>query len=394
MILNFEKDHRSKVYLRSFFNTIDAINNLYERVHGERFNFRQNQGKTANVTLNGKNYEIRLNETVPNAELFSLAMELVRPAVEAYSSREILESDTSFHEGSQTVGFDVLEQSGEATLVAAGRTADKINQTSVAISRELNAVAKIMAQFQVTRDDLQLYALRNDRGMGPLVDLMEEKIQNARDTLAWKDDIINWIGGSIEGVTAGRIPGLMSYVSTNSAEYDKAKPTAGKQEAVATVDTRTKWSDKTSDEIVADIQKGAQWVRRSGVYIPRVLAIPHESFTELSFRKVSDVDSTPLIEWIKRTMSATYNIEFKIVGTSALSNQTSTGTKRTNTAISSDAFMILDNNRRNFVVADVEKVIMNTAEQNAQDTITQVIQQKTGGVMGKHPSAIYVGTGI
>ena len=108
-VLSFEGNE----LLNNFIGTAQRINNQIEKIHGKaaKLNLDAPQGnkhftfKGKSERLNGR--KIRLNSTVPNEELFSVAQELVRPADEPFSARDIFEVDSSFNAGSQEIGYDV-----------------------------------------------------------------------------------------------------------------------------------------------------------------------------------------------------------------------------------------------------------------------------------------------
>lgn len=397
-ILDFTHDP----HLRAFNTFVQRVNAMVAREYGRGLDLSRDIGKTFTTELtdyrgNSSKVEIRLNDTVPNAELFSLAMELVRPADEPFSARSIFEADGSFHEGSQTVGYDLVNEHGEAKLVATGRTASAIPRASTSIDRVVQAVVKIMAELEVTRDDIQQLNLRNDRGLAPLVDLLQEVIQGARKNIARQEDYILWTGGNIEGIAAGRLNGLMDFFSSVSGDYSGSAPTKGQKAAVVAGVGGTTWALKTSEEIIRDISTAAAYVVRNGTYIPNTLILPYQVLTSsLALRKTSEVDSTPLITWIKRTFADAFGVDLKVVATNALVGGTVSGTTRGNTKItaSENAFILLDNRRENMVIADVESTILLPSVEDTQGTLRQVAQLKTGGMMVKHPSSMYMGTGI
>ena len=396
-ILNFERDGRFK----SFMDTVHRINRAVEMIHGERFDLKPGNGtfkaNLKSIGLGDREVEIRMNDTVPNSELFSLAAELVRPADEQFKARQIFEVDSSYHEGSQTVGFDIINESGEAKLVATGRSTTNVPKAGASVSRELQAVGKLMAELEVVRDDIQLMSLRRDRGISPLVDMLQEKIRIARKNIARQEDYIIWTGGNIEGIAGGRVNGVFDFFSTTSGDYSGSAPTKGKQATVVTGVAGLTWAVKTADEIIKDIATAAEYIVRNDAYIPRTLVLPQTMLTSrLALRRTSDTDSTPLIEWIKRAFLAAYNTPLEIVGSSALTGGTNSGTQRKNTALTNglSGFILMDNSRENMAIASVEDTVLLPSQEDTQGTIRQIAQMKTGGFMAKHPSAMTLWTGI
>lgn len=396
-IYNVENDPR----IQAFGSLVHQINNAIGKIHGDRakFDLTPKQGTFLHKKRNSKGeivgeYTIRYNSYVPNEELFSLAQDLIRPADEPFSARNIFSTDSSFHPGSQTIGFDVISEEGKAELVATGQTMQDIPEADATVSRNLQPVGKLAAFIKVTRDDMQQMALRNDRGLGPLIDLMQEKLRIARKNIARQEDFVVWAGGRVKGA-ATNILGVFDFISTDSNLNSGNAPTKGRLETVATRDGDVVWADKTADEIIADIAVATAYVNRNGTYFPNTLALPFSILTqELGLKRTSDTDSTPLIEWIKRAFQNMYGRELKIVGTNALEDGSISGTTQGNPNLSNKAFMLLDSNKMYQSINVVEDVTLLPAKEDEQGTIKQVVQMKTGGYMTKHPSTIYVGRGI
>ena len=226
-LLNFEGD-KNLVATMEFFR---KVNTSIKKEHG--FAFNMDAPKTAQAfKVNDKKSkfdgrEIRLNATVPNEELFTLAQELVKSADEPFSARKVFATDNSFHEGSQTIGFDVMAEGGEAKLVASGRTTPTIPRADLTVGRNLSHVGKLMSAIEVSRDDVQQMDLRGARGFAPFVDLMQEKLTLARKHITRAEDQIVWLGGDIENATGAEVQGLFNRLSTTAADFNAAAPSHG-----------------------------------------------------------------------------------------------------------------------------------------------------------------------
>jgi len=168
----------------------------------------------------GEKIRVRLNAVVPSQELFSVAQELVRSADEPFASRDVFPEDTGFHPGSREIAYDVLTDQGEAEAVAIGPATPAVTAADVVIGRKFQPTCKIPQTVTVTRDDMQLLDMRQDRGLSPLVDLMNEKLLTAKKNIERTHDRIVWQGAEIRGVAAGRILGFKDFVSTDSSAYN------------------------------------------------------------------------------------------------------------------------------------------------------------------------------
>lgn len=388
-ILNVSKDKQ----LLSAMGLFIKVNAKVKEAHGQGFSaFDAPQGTDNFFTVqdekskyNGR--KIRLNADIPNAELFSLAQELVKAADEPFAAREIFAVDNSFHEGSPAVGFDVEVEQGEAQIIAPGRTSAAIPKADFKIGRTLQNVGKIPSAIDVTRDDVQQMDLRGDRGLGPFVDLMQNKLRLSRKHISRLEDQVIFMGGNLEGSSTGEIQGLFNRFSTTSGDFLGNAPTHG-QHKTALVN----WATLTADQIIAQIAVAVGYITRNNAYFPDQLVLsPDLLFQFLALRRTSDTDSTPLLEWIKRAFQAAFKKELNIVASNALTAGSVSGSTRGNTFLSFDAWMLMESKKEYQAIAEVEGMTLLPSKEDAEGTIRQITQIKTGGLMVKHPSAMYLG---
>ncbi len=389
-ILNFKDDPQLKAAM-GFFR---KVNSSIKEVHGINFDMDAPKSSDATMKFNQKGHpfdgrEIRLNAEVPSEELFSLAQELTKSADEPFAARKVFGVDTSFHPGSQTVGFDVMAEGGEAKLVASGRTTPTVPKADIAIGRNLSHVGKIMTSMEVTRDAVQQMDLRGARNLGRFVDLMQEKLMTGRKHIDRAEDQIAWLGGDIEGATGGEIQGLFNRLSVAPADYDSKSPTHGRKD----VDTNFWNGDRAI--IIPQIVAGVEHITRTNAYFPDTLVLPPSIlFGELSFTQTSDTNATPLIKWIKEAFFGAFGKELKVVSSSAMQARDVAGTQRGNAELANDAFLLFDSNKSYQSLAVVEDKVLLPAVTDEQGTIRQVLQMKTGGLQVKHPGAMYLKDGI
>jgi hypothetical protein len=393
------KDFSHNPIARGVIELAHRINEAIGKTHGERYMFdlrpRHDGGTFKTKNLKGEPMEVRINAIVPSEEIFTISQELVRQADEPFAAREVFEEDTSFHPGSREVGFDVLSETGEASLVAVTEEDPAVMQANVRIDRNFQPVCKIAQAVSITRDEIQYMDLRQDRGLSPLVDLMTEKLSTAKKNIDRVHDRLIWKGAEIKGVAGGRILGVGDFLSTDPALNSGSAPSKGRIENVAAGAGGTKWDDKTSDEIIKDLAKGFAYINRLNTYKATHFVLPPSILTgRLAFRRTSDVDSTPLIEWIQRAARLALGSELKIVASNAMEKGTIDGTTRPVNLFAETAFMLLDSKKQYQAIATIEPLVMLPPETNKFGTITQVLQCKTSGIMVKHPSTMYAGVGI
>lgn len=391
--IDFSKDPYTRVLMNAILSTARKVNAQIVNEFGEEYQFdlRPRQG---HFTIDDKDnkfngYSVRYNATIPNTELFSLASELVRAKDEPFAARKVFKIDSSFHVGSQTIGYDILVEEGEAKLIAAGRAGgSEIPQADASIDRELQNVGKIANYFVIPRDDIQQMDLRNSRGLGPLVNLLSEKMRTARKNISRQEDSIIWTGGNISGVQASKIQGIFDFFSTDSNLFTGSQPTKGQKKVGLPV-----WSGLSSDDVIAQLAVAAGYVSRNNSYFANTLVLPTDlMIQEIGLKKTSETDSTPLIDWIKRAFQNMFGRPLEVVSTNALNGPgTTSGTIRTTTGLTFRGFMLLDSDKAHQAIAEVEALTMLPSKEDMEGTIKQMALMKTGGIQVKHPSAMYLG---
>lgn len=391
--IDFSKDPYTRKFMAALISTAQRVNAQVVREFGEEYQFdlepRQGYFTIEDKEHKYNGYNVRYNAVIPNTELFSLATELVRAKDEPFAARRVFKIDSSFHVGSQTIGFDILIEHGEAKLHAAGRPAgSEITQADASVDRELQNVGKISNYISITRDDVQQLDLRNNRGLGPLVDLLSEKLRTARKNISRAEDSIIWTGGNIAGVKASKIKGIFDFFSTTEADFIGPQPTKGRHDEDLPI-----WSALTSDAIIAQLAVGAGHVSRNTAFKVNTLVLPTDlMIEEIGLKKTSETDSTPLIDWIKRAFQNMFERPLDVVTTNALTAGTTSGAKRRNEKIPFRGFMLLDSDKAHQAIAEVEAMTTLPSKEDIEGTIKQVVTMKTGGIQVKHVAAMYLGT--
>ena len=307
---------------------------------------------------------------------------------EPFALREIFQIDSSFAPGSREIGFDVKADRGKARLTSMTNTSgDNIPKSDMSIGRNLQAVGKIDTYIEVTRDEAQEIELKNDRGMGPLVDLMSGKLETARKSVNRVEDQLGFQGGSFDDAQVdGEILGYFDSFSTVQADFLGDNPSKGKREDIP--GPSLKWTDplKTPEEFISDLKPALQYLTRNNSYKPRAFGLPPEILSCLIMKKVSPADSTPLLTWLIQTINAGYGVDLQVFTTNALTLFENSGT--------TNGFVLLDNSKSNMAIGSVEEIIMLPPVIDKTQTTEQVVQLKTGGMQVKQPASGYLGTDI
>jgi hypothetical protein len=386
-------------------HTMDLVRRINEQigvVHGKHCMLdltpRKNGTFKAKSVVDGRDIEVRINATVPNDELFSISQRFVEPKFEEYQMLNVFAKDTSFNVGSETVGIDIISETGEAKIVAAGQDNPNITLTDINIGRRLQSVAQLWAGITVTRNQIQKIQMRNDRGQGPTLDFITRVMTAARRNMDRAHDDLIANGSHIEGLVAGNIPGLKDEFSDDSALYNGNAPSKGKAATVAAGATTGKltWFKKNQNEIIHDLANMAGYLFQKTLFRPKVLMLPPELLVQgLALRTTTDnADTRPLVDWIRMAIKEGFKTDLDIIATNTMTAGSRSSTTRGNDWISDSAACLLDNDVENFAIAIVEPLTLLPSITDEFGTIRQNMTMKTGGLMRKQPGAATILYGV
>ncbi len=374
---------------------VKAVNAQIGEVHGKSAMIDlepRHNGQTfkAKHSRTGETIEVRMNAAVPNDELFSLSQRLVEPKFEQFQMLNVFEQDASFHVGSETVGVDIVTETGEAKIVAPGQDNPNITLSDVNVGRRLQSVAQLWAGVTVTRNQIQKVSLRNDRGQGPVLDFIAKVQATARRNIDRGLDDLVANGSHIEGLVAGNILGLKDNFSTNSALYSGNAPSKGQAAYVAPGATTTKWDwyGKNSAEIINDLAAMAGYLGSKNLFAPKVVMVPPKLMIQrLALKLTTDLNTEPLIKWIEEAMERAFGTKPKFIATNAMTAGSRSGTTQGNDWMLGSAACMLDNDVDNFAIAIVEPLTLLPSVTDRFGTIRQNMTLKTGGLIAKNPAA-------
>jgi len=397
------KDPKFESFMQNIMSLGHKINSVIKEqrlgsIPGKIFEFNKVVREQSMVTdkRNGKQIGIKHNSIIPNAELFSLALELVQPATEEFEASNIFETDTGYAPGAEVVGFDNLTRTGEARLSGRGTENGDIPRADISLGRNTQVIGKLDTYVKVTIDDIQRVAARNNAGIAPMLDLMAEKASTARFVIGRQRELLIWQGGIIEDKNMG-IKSLLSYFSTTAADYNATTPAYGREIAVATKESATTWeaklalaSGKGGMYIMEDISDHINYVQRLGTYTVTHIILTRYWMNKLSTIPFSLYDSRPIIAVIREALPGV-----KFVGTTALEGSTARSAYGNSDMVSrKSGFIAIDARKQNFVIADPEPVNFMPAFVEADGSVKQVARMQSAGILAKHKSAMSMGTGI
>ncbi len=327
----------------------------------------------------------KFNTPIPDADMFDLSNVVVSPKDEPFASRKIFNVNREFHAGSREVGYDILKEEGTAVITACGVATNADNYADISINRSLQQAVRVSAKIKLTRDDALAFDMRNRRGYTAIVSPLQRKYEVARKNIMRAAERIIW-RGSDDGNQEPNLQSVFDNVLTSDATTNANFNLLGRVEDTATTGTgnaRT-WSTKTAQNIVSDIVTGVQWTNRDGVYNPNALVINPNGYARLFGSQTADTSIIRLAAWIREFFQA-YTPDPLFVNSTVMNSA--------NTPYTTDAFMILDNDKSNFELAILEDVTLLPPD-TRDGNIEQIVTMAIGGVLAYHPRGMYIGRGI
>ncbi len=346
------------------------------------------KGGSFKNTQNGEEKVFPCNSLIPHQEVFDILTTPVRPIDEPFLTRRgAFRVDQSGDPGVPRVGIEIITEEGEAKDFAASSAAggkEIGRESNVTISREFNFVRVAQTTMVVTREALLSAASRNRIGAGATISLLQEVIRVGRKNVMRREDEIN-VKGAGSTDAKDRVPGLLDAFGTASGQSPTANVTTtgtGGTDAL-----KRRWANKTAKQIIeGDLSAAVKELRRTGAFEPKLLLLPQDVISDIVNKYSSDTNTTPLIEWIKKSWSDNFNSKITIMGTNALNT--------TNSGQSVQVFILADNAPQNQAFARPLDVTLLNPVLNAHGDITQVAEIRTAGFFNMHPKAMYMGKGI
>jgi hypothetical protein len=211
-------------------------------------------------------------------DLEAIDNRLYEPKYEELTARSVFDIKSDIHPGAETHAYNVMTRTGVAKIMA--NAADDLPLVDADFRREFARIYTIAVGFTYS-----IQEMRAAQMPGTILKSVDAtKADVARRAAAEKENAIAWIGEpnyNIKGV-----------VNSTGIQIAAVDPGANNQ---------TKWTQKTSAEIVEDIRK----LRKKVTVLPGhasssdlVLAVPADQFEEMN-RRFSDYDARTIMQVVR-----------------------------------------------------------------------------------------------
>jgi hypothetical protein len=317
--------------------------------------------------------QVRTDSIFSQDDLLQIESALYAAKKEELVARSFLSVNQNFASYAYEVGYDWYETTGQATVIAAGSTADDVKYVGEKGGREQLRVLELRTAIRFTESERNMDQAKRAFGKGNSVQLDTLRVATARRLIAEEENRIIFVGHK-----ANKVSGILNATDINSV--DVADGTAGSGVA------KKNWANKTNTEILVDLLSAKTALEKDGFFKARVLVLPPEKYLRL-LKPYSDTHPMTVLSWL--TSEGMY-FE-KIVSTNAV-NATHNGLKISTTAV--DAFLMIDNNPEVIEIGLPQDITIREPLLDEWGTSVQGIYERTTGIILRHPKGIYVGKGI
>jgi len=298
-------------------------------------------------------------------DLLAIENVLYEAKADELVARSVVKVNNNFPPYANEIGYDWYNRKGSAKIIAAGGSAKDIPFVGEEGGRETMKVYTVATGIKYTKAERMAYQSKSALGKGPSVNLDTMRVTTARRFVAETENRLFFVGDA-----GFSIKGILNHSGITSGAVDDS----------GTGDS-TLWSTKTPAQILADLLTAKETVEDSGLFKGRVLMLPPNARLKL-LKPYSDQSPMTVLKWLE-----TEGLYFeRIVETRAM--------LAAYNGLGADAFCLFDNDPEVIELAVVEDLTLGDPVYDMLGDSEQAVTERTAGAIVRHPSAIYVGTGI
>ena len=300
---------------------------------------------------------------------------LYMPREEEMIARRVVSLNNSYPEYSSVIGYDFYEREGSAKIM--GWDPHDVDFVKEKGKRITQNVYPIGIGVRYTLDERlaflskkQASGIAGGSGKGPIVSLDTLRVSHARRFIYELENKLTFVGDSNYGVV-----GLF-----DSTWYDSGVNAGTKAQVASGVSGYT-WAVKTPQEIITDLITGIAQIEKDNLFSPKVLLMPPAQYSQLR-KPYSSLVTFSTLDWIKMQLPFAQIIVSRTMG------------KAYNGDGTNDFFMILDNDPEILQMAIIQDINMGMPVYNIKQDMEFMVSEKFGGIICRHPAALYIGKGI
>lgn len=304
-----------------------------------------------------------------NDDFLQISNVLYTPIEEEMIARRLFSLNTSYAPYAQEIGYDYYQRTGSAKILASGGSAKDVPFVGEKGARVTQKVYDIVSGIRYTRAERDAIAAKRALGKGPAIQIDTLRVATARRYILEKENALSFAGDATYN-----IKGIF-----DSTFYGTDK---GTMETVATGVGGYTWALKTAAEILTDLEKAVTTVEGDGLFKARTLVLPPAQYNRMRKPISATVPTMTLLQWLNSE-----GMYFSNIITSRIMKATHNGD-------TVDYFMVIDNIPEVVELAITSDISLGDPIYDIVGTMEMAAMESYGGIILRHPAAIYVGKGI
>lgn len=300
---------------------------------------------------------------------------LYSPKEEELAHRSIFSMNTSFARYAEEIGYDYYKKTGSAKIIAKGGNAKDLPSVGETGGRITQKVYTIANKIEYSSSEIMAIQAKRALGKGPAIQLDTLRVSTARRFILEEEAKI-----AIKGDANYKIAGILDssfYGTSLGTKEDVAQGATGGNAAAKRL-----WSNKTAAEILTDLETAVNTVEADGIFKARTLVLGPSRYNRLRKPISPTVPTMTLLSWLKSE-----GMYFERIIVSRILDATYNGD-------TVNYFMVLDNSPEVVELALLYDIELGNPQYDLLGNMEQAVSLKTGGVICRHPSALYVGKGV
>jgi hypothetical protein len=303
-----------------------------------------------------------------NDDFLQISNVLYSPKEEEMIARTLFKMNTSYAPYALEIGYDYYQRTGSAKILAKGGSAKDIPFVGEKGGRVTQKVYDIVTGIRYTQAERDAIAAKRALGKGPAIQLDTLRVSTARRYILETENAMTFKGDATYNVK-----GIFdsSFYGTD----------LGTRETVATGTGGYTWAEKTAAEILTDLEKAVSTVEADGIFKARTLVLPPAQYNRLRKPFSTSVPMT-LLQWLNSE-----GMYFENIVTSRVM-------KAANNGDTVDYFMVIDNDPEVVELAITNDIHLGDPVYDIVGTMEMAAMESYGGILLRHPAAVYIGKGI
>lgn len=312
---------------------------------------------------------VRQDAFLRKEDLLAIENILYEPIEKELTARQFLRVNASFPAFAQEIGYEWYKPEGSAKILAAGASAKDIPFVGEDGGRETQKVYEIATGIRYSKAERMAMEAKRTFGKGPSFNLDTVRISTARRYIAEKENKIAFVGDANFG-----IKGLLNFPGVQSASVAEGKAGTNKK----------LWENKTPQEILKDLLAGRTAARHKRLFSANVLLIAANAYNQL-LKPYSELSDKTVLDWLRGQNDFRFDT---IIECEELDKEYN------GIAGSLDCFCICDNRPEVLELAVVEDITLGEPVYDILGTAEMTVTERIGGIILRHPSSVFIGTGI